>query len=482
MATNNIYDMMRAKAKEMGHPIAKLPNNVWQKYMDIQDDRSTLREAKLYIENYMMGNLNPAEFAQIMAEDDNLRYTISDLCRMRLEPVDFDVQRNNSYIDVGAGVKTFWKEIRVPLPSEVDAAWDIRNINYGIEAGRATAGVNQSKDMPNAESDETAGPGRKRTFRDVLNDVKKKAAEKAIEKLTPIVEGEEKAEDPAKPVQLDESWLETEEGQEYRDAYTRHTAQQLENTAMNIEAGKSATLDPDERKKALEAAGMEPENAEEFLAENPAADEEAVPGDVVEENPFQSRYSTSELNSTLDYDMKELFDQIMTHVDHDRNNNYQTGNKHNDKYDDKVNYVKGTFNGESVSVKNSWGSHEFTEEEMEKLFAGETISINYIDKENVERTVPGRLEWQNYNGRRFLGFKADHAKQISEYDMSLMNYSMGDDVQRSQEQLAQDMETYRSDETIEYPDDEFDDGFDDDVTLSAEDCAALFEDAPYVGL
>lgn len=101
MAAKTIYDMMREKAKAMGHAAANLPDSVWQQYLNAQDQKATLTEAKLYMENYMMGTLKPADLAQILADNDALRYTISDLCRIRLEPVELNVQRNDSYVDVG---------------------------------------------------------------------------------------------------------------------------------------------------------------------------------------------------------------------------------------------------------------------------------------------------------------------------------------------------------------------------------------------
>ena len=259
-----MYDMMRAKAKSMGHAAANLPDAVFEKYMDRQSQQSTLMEAKLYIENYMMGELEPAELAQVMAENDKLRYTISDLCRMRLEPTNLDIQRNNSYIDVGAGLKTFWTEIQVPLPSERDAARDIRNINVGIEAGRSMGGGTlrrETTEVHEIDEDSERTP-RKPSFRDRLNRAKQRAAEVAIEKLTPIAEGKKE-----KP-QLNEAWLETEEGQEYKDAYTRRFAQQIENVAMDIEARHSKALSPEDRKKAFEAAGVSEDIVEKQVSEH----------------------------------------------------------------------------------------------------------------------------------------------------------------------------------------------------------------------
>ena len=70
MAAKTIYDMMREKAKAMGHAAANLPDFVWQQYLNAQDQKATLTEAKLYMENYMMGTLKSADLAQILADND----------------------------------------------------------------------------------------------------------------------------------------------------------------------------------------------------------------------------------------------------------------------------------------------------------------------------------------------------------------------------------------------------------------------------
>ena len=59
----NRYEMIREKAKAMGHAAANAPDSVIQKVMEAQDRRSNLTQAKIYVENYMMGNLDPSEFA-----------------------------------------------------------------------------------------------------------------------------------------------------------------------------------------------------------------------------------------------------------------------------------------------------------------------------------------------------------------------------------------------------------------------------------
>lgn len=74
-------------------------------------------------------------------------------------------------------------------------------------------------------------------------------------------------------------------------------------------------------------------------------------------------------------------------------------------------YVKGTFKKEAVTIKGSWSDHIFTTDEIQKLFAGETITIDFTKKNGEKSKASGKLEWQMYQGKRFLGFKADFGKK-----------------------------------------------------------------------
>lgn len=366
MAINNIYKMMRDKARDMGHEAAKLPDEAWEKYLDFQDRRATLQQAKLYVENYMMGNLEPSEFAQMMAENDNLRYTISDLCRMRLEPADVNIQRNDRYIDVGAGVKTFWTEIKVPLPSEMEAARDLRNINFGIEAGRATAGQSAVK-TPNSQSEERE---KRKPLREAINEAKKRFAEKAIEKLSPIAEGKESkanaaAEELTTPKAVDKSWLDTEDGMSYKAEVTNRAARQIENTVMNIEAGKNASLSPEDREKAMNAAGVRAlpaENEDELFTDQ---DMDVINGQEKEPERLRSEYTADELNRPLNKDMTVLFDQIMAHVHQERKENRK--NEHQNAHEDVRRMDQDRNHGRQQFERNDKQSDQKKENQDQKL-------------------------------------------------------------------------------------------------------------------
>ena len=70
--------------------------------------------------------------------------------------------------------------------------------------------------------------------------------------------------------------------------------------------------------------------------------------------------------------------------------------------------VNGVWNGKQVKIKKEWGGHTFTEEELQKLFAGETISFETISRNtNMKYTATGKLIEQTYEGRTFVGFKPD---------------------------------------------------------------------------
>ena len=70
-------------------------------------------------------------------------------------------------------------------------------------------------------------------------------------------------------------------------------------------------------------------------------------------------------------------------------------------------YIKGTFNGEQITIKRTWGGHTFTEEEIKALFDGEEIEIDYLDKKGVQRTAKGKLGKSDFNGTEYWGFAPD---------------------------------------------------------------------------
>lgn len=64
----------------------------------------------------------------------------------------------------------------------------------------------------------------------------------------------------------------------------------------------------------------------------------------------------------------------------------------------------GLFHGEQVSFNVEWAGHRFTEEECEKLLAGETIIIDAVTKKGDPMRVKGNLAKLEYNGHTYYGF------------------------------------------------------------------------------
>ena len=75
---------------------------------------------------------------------------------------------------------------------------------------------------------------------------------------------------------------------------------------------------------------------------------------------------------------------------------------------DKPERFTGTWNGKEVSVKRVWSGHRFTDEEVEKLLAGEMITFRATSKaKRTEYDAKRKLAEQEYEGRKFVGFKPD---------------------------------------------------------------------------
>lgn len=78
------------------------------------------------------------------------------------------------------------------------------------------------------------------------------------------------------------------------------------------------------------------------------------------------------------------------------------------KFPQKEKY-EGIWNGREVSFSREYCSHRFTDEECEKLCAGETIEVSDFvsSKTGKKFAAVGKLEDQEYNGHNFVGFKPD---------------------------------------------------------------------------
>ena len=67
--------------------------------------------------------------------------------------------------------------------------------------------------------------------------------------------------------------------------------------------------------------------------------------------------------------------------------------------------AEGIFAGIKIKFNRVWGGHRFTDEEVQKLLAGETIHIKGKKKNGDEFEYDGKITEQNYKGKSFWGFK-----------------------------------------------------------------------------
>lgn len=65
---------------------------------------------------------------------------------------------------------------------------------------------------------------------------------------------------------------------------------------------------------------------------------------------------------------------------------------------------RGNFKGKPVAFNIEWGGHRFTEDECQRLLAGESIVIDAVSRKGDPMRVKGNLAEQEYNGHKFYGF------------------------------------------------------------------------------
>lgn len=74
----------------------------------------------------------------------------------------------------------------------------------------------------------------------------------------------------------------------------------------------------------------------------------------------------------------------------------------------------GTWNGKKIAFKRDWSGHHFTDDECEALCRGEVINITATSsKTGKDFNVSGKLEIQDFKGRKYVGFKADFGANTS---------------------------------------------------------------------
>ena len=73
---------------------------------------------------------------------------------------------------------------------------------------------------------------------------------------------------------------------------------------------------------------------------------------------------------------------------------------------DDIERFTGEWQGKSVTVKRTWSTHTFTDEEIEKLLNNEVITFETKSKNTDSMyTVKGKLAELDYDGNVYIGFK-----------------------------------------------------------------------------
>lgn len=258
---------------------------------------ATTIEAKILLEDRLMGEIDDAEFAYRMVQDDNLRKTVKLLTQQILDsdPKRIEPKADGSFLNFGAGVSTFWEELQRKTPIE------------------------------------------------------------------------------------------------------RENAVEIEQVLLNLESGFDEDIAPDTRKLFLREAGLTPEQVDDFV---PLSEYIIYETKMMDQVRDQVR---ADLDMGTDKPLSEAEQLVVDAVSEDR---MYAGNK-----PVRDGYIRGKYEGQSVDIKGSWSSHTFTDEEAAKLFAGETIDFDYTKKDGQSGHVSGKLEWQSYKGKEFLGFNADFSKK-----------------------------------------------------------------------
>lgn len=74
-------------------------------------------------------------------------------------------------------------------------------------------------------------------------------------------------------------------------------------------------------------------------------------------------------------------------------------------------YCEGVWKKQKIRFKRVWSGHRFTDEECAALLAGGEISFPAKSKSGNDYVAVGKLAKQTYNGRSYVGFKADFGKR-----------------------------------------------------------------------
>lgn len=79
----------------------------------------------------------------------------------------------------------------------------------------------------------------------------------------------------------------------------------------------------------------------------------------------------------------------------------------------------GNWNNMEISFSREWGGHRFTDEEVIKLLAGDTISFEK-SSDGAVKMITGKLAQQEYNGFAYVGFAPSYGDHGSSSEMTKM--------------------------------------------------------------
>lgn len=132
-------------ASDFVDSVVNMPANTVEKIQNIKQTMktksevvATTLEAKLLIQDKLLEDVDDAAFAYKLATDETLRNTVNQITQEVLQPTPVSVNANvhsNAFIDLGAGLSTFWTEMQKKTPIELETAMKIENVIMNINAG-----------------------------------------------------------------------------------------------------------------------------------------------------------------------------------------------------------------------------------------------------------------------------------------------------------------------------------------------------------
>lgn len=393
---------------------------------------ATTIEAKILLEDRLMGEIDDAEFAYRMVQDDNLRKTVKLLTQQVLDsdPKQIEPTVDGSFLNFRAGISTFWEEMQRKTPIERENAVEIEHVLLDLESGfDADIAPDTRKlflkaaGLTSEQIDNFVPLSEYIIYETKMMDQVRDQVRADLDMGTdqPLSEAEQLVVDAVsedrmyagnKPVR--DGYLRGKyEGQsvDIKGSWASHTFTDAE--AAKLFAGETIEFDYTKRNGQI--------------------------GHVSGKLEWQSYQGKAFLGFNADFSKKQAPKQEQSSdgfvpLQSEQGNPFEGQSTDKAPADIKPvrdGYLCGEFEGKHVDIKGSWASHTFTDEEAVKLFAGETIDFDYTKKNGKTGHVSGKLEWQSYQGREFLGFHADFSKKQApkhEQPDTILPYSAASEI------------------------------------------------------